>query len=161
MVNSFLVLLPKLILALWPIWTVCLFLLVFKLYQFYRFNKAGMGDIDKMNGNEFESFLGLIFKRNGYQVKQTGSPSGDYGADLIITKDGISVAVQAKRHNSVIGVDAVREVLGSIKMYNCSTGIVVTNNYFTSQSKILAKINNIELWDRKVLTQMILEPVKK
>ena len=119
-----------------------------------------MREVDKMNGSEFESFLGLIFKKSGYQVKQTGSPAGDYGADLIITKDGISIAVQTKRHKSIIGVDAVREVLGSIKMYNCSTGIVVTNNYFTNQAKILAKVNDIELWDRKILTQKILEQKK-
>lgn len=116
-----------------------------------------MYEIDRMSGDEFEVFLVSFFKKLDYQVKRVGSSKGDYGADLIISKNNLSIAVQAKRHNSSIGVDAVREVLGSLKIYNCSNGIVITNNYFTNQAKLLAKVNNIELWDRIALTKKILE----
>ena len=114
-----------------------------------------MFEIDKMNGTEFERYLELLFQKQGYKVIRVGSPEDDYGADLIITKDSLTTAIQAKRHNSLIGVDAVREVHGSIKMYNCKKGMVVTNSYFTDQAKILAKANDIELWDRKMLANKI------
>ena len=155
-INTFSLSLLFLLKYLAPLLVIGLVVLIIQLYKIYRFKKAGMNEIDNMSGIEFERFLGLFLKKIGYQVKQVGSPAGDYGADLIITKNNESIAIQAKRHNSIIGVDAVREVLGSIKMYNCTRGIVVTNNYFTKQAKLLAKTNNVELWDRNKLAKKIL-----
>lgn len=142
--------------ATWPIWLFGLAILGWKLYQIYRFGKAGIGEVDKMDGETFENFLSSLFRKMGYLVKHVGSPAGDYGADLIIQKGGQTIAVQAKRHNSVIGLDAVRETLGSIKMYQCNSAMVVTNNYFTTQAKRLAQTNNVALWDRNILIKQIL-----
>lgn len=114
-----------------------------------------MDKIDVMDGKTFENFLASLFQRKGYSVKQVGSSIGDYGADLVISKDGHIIAVQAKRHKSVIGVGAVREALGSIKMYKCSSGMVVTNSYFTKQAEKLANVNKIDLWDRNILANQI------
>lgn len=155
-INAFSLSLLFLVKHLAPLLVIGLVVLIIKLYKIYRFKKAGMNEIDNMNGTEFEKFLALFFQKIGYQVKQVGSPSGDYGADLIITKDNESIAIQAKRHSSIVGIDAVREALGSVKMYNCTRCIVVTNNYFTKQAKLLAKINNVGLWDRNILTRKIL-----
>lgn len=153
--------LPTIIKATWPLWALGLLILLGKLawelYQRYRLSKAGMPEIDSMNGKTFENYLASLFKKMCYSVKQVGSFAGDYGADLIISKDGQTIAVQAKRHRAVIEVDAVREALGSIKMYQCSGAMVVTNSYFTKQARKLAKANNIELWDGKVLAGKILE----
>lgn len=144
------------LIMLWPIYIVVSLLIIRKVYYFIKLKKAGMYEIDRMSGGEFEVFLVSFFKKLDYQVKRVGSSKGDYGADLIISKNNLSIAVQAKRHNSSIGVDAVREVLGSLKIYNCSNGIVITNNYFTNQAKLLAKVNNIKLWDRNYLMQKII-----
>lgn len=143
--------------ALWPFLVIALVIRIgSKLYQKYRSEKAGLVEVDKMDGETFENFLSSLFRKMGYLVKQVGSPTGDFGADLIIKKNEQSIAVQAKRHKSVIGLDAVREALGSIKMYQCNNAMVVTNNYFTAQAKRLAKANNIVLWDRNMLTKQIL-----
>lgn len=155
---------PVVFKSTWLLWAIILLFLFVKIsYLFYqrrRLSKAGMNQIDVMDGKTFEDYLADLFQRMGYSVKQVGSFAGDYGADLIITKGGIITAVQAKRHKGLIGVDAVREVLGSIKMYKCNNGLVVTNSFFTKQAKKLAYSNNIELWDRNVLTDRILN-VKK
>ena len=148
---------PSIIKVLWPFLVIALVIRIGpKLYQKYRFGKAGMSEVDKMDGGTFENFLSSLFLKMGYSIKHVGSPTGDYGADLIIKKNEQSIAVQAKRHKSVIGLDAVREALGSIKMYQCNSAMVVTNNYFTTQAKRLAKANNVLLWDRNMLTKQIL-----
>lgn len=109
-----------------------------------------------MSGEEFERFLGELFKRRGFKVSYTAT-SGDYGADLIL-KDGQDViAVQAKRYSSSVGVKAVQEIIGAIKMYDATEAWVVTNSYFTKQAIKLANINDVYLVDRKELIDMILE----
>jgi len=152
---------PVVLRVLWPLVFVGFLIvagkLIFLVYRRHRLSKAGMDKIDVMDGKTFESYLATLFQRMGYSVKSVGTLAGDYGADLIISKDGRSVAVQAKRHKSVIGVDAVREALGSIKMYQCNSAMVVTNSYFTKQAKKLARANSVELWDREILAGRILE----
>jgi len=151
---------PMILKTLWPFWVAYSLFLIGKLalvlYKKHKLAKVGMNEIDKMDGKTFESYLATLFQKMGYSVKQVGSFAGDYGADLIITKEGNTIAVQAKRHKSLIGVDAVREALGSIKMYKCNGAMVVTNSYFTKQAKKLAKANSIELWNRFVLANKIL-----
>ncbi len=103
--------------------------------------------IDKMTGREFEEFLAKLFKELGYQVRITKA-SGDYGADLIITKWNIKTVVQAKRKQSSVGIDAVQQVAAAIPHYQAHRGIVITNSKFTQNAKNLAASNKIELWDR-------------
>ena len=134
--------------------------IAFKVWRHWReaarLRKADIGEIDKMSGEEFERFLGELFKRRGFKVSYTAT-SGDYGADLIL-KDGQDViAVQAKRYSSSVGVKAVQEIIGSIKMYDATEAWVVTNSHFTKQAIKLANINDVYLVDRKELIDMILE----
>lgn len=120
-----------------------------------RLRKAGIKEIDIMTGEEFEQFLGQLFKRRGFKVSYTAT-SGDYGADLIL-KDGKDIiAVQAKRYSSTVGVKAVQEIIGAVKMYDANEAWVVTNSYFTKQAIKLANINDVYLIDRQELIDMIL-----
>ena len=84
-----------------------------------KLRKSGIRDVDKMTGEDFERFLGELFKHRGFKVSYTAT-SGDYGADLIL-KDGEDViAVQAKRYSSTVGVKAVQEIIGAVKMYDAT-----------------------------------------
>lgn len=121
-----------------------------------RLQKANISEVDKMSGEDFERFLGELFKGRGFKVSYT-AVSGDYGADLIL-KDGRDViAVQAKRYSSSVGVKAVQEIIGAIKMYKATEAWVVTNSTFTKQAIKLADINDVYLIDRQELIDMILE----
>lgn len=108
--------------------------------------------IDNLSGIEFESYLFNLFKNLGYEVENTPA-SNDYGADLIISKDTERIVVQAKRYNSTVGIAAIQEVIGAKNYYEANKCMVVTNNYFTPNAIELAKANNVELWDRKVLIE--------
>ncbi|WP_218916058.1 restriction endonuclease [Kosmotoga pacifica] len=120
-----------------------------------KLKKAGLPEIDKMSGEEFEIYLEQHFRKLGYHVHRT-KYIGDYGADLIIEKDDIRTAVQAKRYNRSVGIKAVQEVVASMKFYECSRAIVVTNSRFTEAAQTLARKNNVELWDRNKLAKSIL-----
>ncbi len=125
------------------------------LYKRYKDNirlSSGIDIIDNMSGTEFEKFLQVHFKKQGYKAQLTPA-SNDYGADLIIEKDGIKTVVQAKRWSKNVGIEAVQQVIGAINHYGASCGMVIVNRDFTQQAINLAHSNNIELWDRKKLIQ--------
>lgn len=120
------------------------------------FLKCSLEDVDQMTGIDFEYFLYHKFKERKYKVKLT-PVTGDYGADLILYKNWEKTVVQAKRHQSGVGIKAVQEVIGSIAYYGADKGIVITNSYFTPNAINLAKANDIILWDRDVLINELLE----
>ncbi len=117
--------------------------------------QSGADQIDQMSGREFEERLWLLFKDLGWSVETT-PVSGDWGADLIISKDGQRIAVQAKRYSKPVGVQAIQEAVSAQAKYGCTGSMVVTNNTYTRQAQELAKHNRTELWDREKLVSEML-----
>lgn len=121
-----------------------------------RLKRSGIHEVDRMSGYQFEKYLSTLFKENGYKTRVTKS-SGDYGADLIIKKSGITTVVQAKRYNSTVGLKAVQEIVSSVRYYKADKALVVTSNYFSKPAEKLANSNNVELIDRNKLINMMLK----
>lgn len=119
-----------------------------------KYLSSGIKDVDTLSGTEFENFLLAHFEKLGYKGNTTQA-SNDFGADLVLKKDGEIIVIQAKRHKGKIGIKAVQEVSGAINFYSATKGIVVTNNYFTPAAVKLAEASKIELWDRKILSAMM------
>ncbi|MEG3837225.1 MULTISPECIES: restriction endonuclease [unclassified Microcoleus] len=120
-----------------------------------RLLDSGILEVDEMTGKEFEIFLNIHFRNLGYSVTLT-QDSQDYGADLILYKDGSKTVVQAKRSKNPVGIKAVQEVAGAVRHYKGNKGRVITNNRFTENACKLAQSNDVELWDRKKLIEFIL-----
>ncbi|MEG3901320.1 restriction endonuclease [Microcoleus sp. B4-C5] len=120
-----------------------------------RLSDSGILEVDAMTGKEFEIFLNVHFRNLGYSVTLT-QDSQDYGADLILYKDGSKTVVQAKRSKNPVGIKAVQEVAGAVRHYKGNKGRVITNNSFTENACKLAQSNDVELWDRKKLIEFIL-----
>ncbi len=114
------------------------------------FGNPSLRCIDKMDGQQFEVYLAKKFKELGYKVVITPY-QGDQGADLIIEKDGIKTAVQAKRYSENVGNAAVQEIIAGKIYYGCDKAMVVTNSDFTKAAKDLARRANVTLWDRKLM----------
>lgn len=112
--------------------------------------------------SDFEDFICQLFKETGYDVKTT-SYSGDYGADLILTKGEENIAVQVKRYSkgNNVGVKDINQVLGAKSYYNCKSARVITTSSFTKAGKDLASQTQTELWDwarfQKVICDTYLE----
>lgn len=116
------------------------------------FHGATMRTVDAMDGPAFELFLAELFQHLGYRVQRVGQ-SHDFGADLVLTsRRRQHIVVQAKRYNGRVGIAAVQEVLGAVRYYRGTRGMVVTNSDFTVSAEQLAKSADVELWNRERLT---------
>ncbi|MGH1613496.1 restriction endonuclease [Helicobacter pylori] len=109
--------------------------------------KRTLQKIDAMNGFEFEEYSKIFFTSKGFEVSIT-QKSGDYGADLIVEKDGVKWAVQAKRYSHKVSPKAIQEVVSSKAYYACEKACVITNSYFTQAAQKLAQANGVLLIDR-------------
>ena len=108
-----------------------------------------------MNGFDFEKYAGEILHNNGFEEIEITKQSGDFGVDIIAYKDDVKYAIQCKKYSSMVGIKAVQEVIASKAMNNCHVAVVITNNYFTNSAKELAEKNNVLLWDRDKLIDLI------
>lgn len=110
--------------------------------------------IDNMNGKDFEMFIGALLSKNGYKNVTITRTSGDHGADILAEYNGGKYAFQCKRFDKKVSSRPIGEILRGMNYYKCEKGIVITNNYFTKQAIEEAKINNVELWDRKKVVEL-------
>ena len=153
------ILLKSLLTALritWPL-LVCVGLMALAalavgLWKQRRIARSGIQEIDRMTGLLFEQYLASLFRRLGHSVERT-SYQGDYGADLVVSKDGVKTAIQAKRSKRKIGIKAVQEAVAAKGYYSCDKAMVVTNSFFTRQAATLAHRNGVSLWDRNRLAK--------
>ena len=125
-----------------------------KPHRIVRLHRSGIVEADRMDGRTFEEFLALMFRRLGYGAELTPT-TGDYGADLVVTKNRVCQVVQVKRSNRPIGVKAVQEIAGARPYYRAQKALVITNRTFTPQACRLAKAADVELWDRSVLVEKL------
>ena len=148
-----------LIVLLFPL--VLIYLLVKKIKKIKKqkenrekINVYNISQLDFLSGIEFENYLKSLFENMGYTVEMTKT-TGDYGADLIITKKNKSTIVQAKCYNHTVGVKAVQEIISARNHYKIYDAMVVTNNYFSREAENLAVESDVTLADRLVLEKMV------
>jgi HJR/Mrr/RecB family endonuclease len=91
-----------------------------------------------MTGIDFENFLASVFREHGLSV-QTTKVSGDQGVDLIVSKSGRMIAIQAKGYPcSTVGNKAIQEVHTGMTFYDCQAAVAITNSKFTAAARKLA-----------------------
>ncbi len=135
--------------------------IVLRLWEIRMYAKAGLPEIDRMTGRQFEEWLARFFRGRGYDVTLTPE-QGDYGADLILKKGPVTTVVQAKRWSGKVRVSAIQEITAAKGYYRADGAMVVTNSFFTKEAVELARRNNIMLWNRNKLKDEILaEQAKK
>ena len=113
-----------------------------------------MTQIDTLSGVDFENFLCEMFETLGYKVSTTKA-SHDYGADLVVEKNGKLAVVQAKCYSKAVGIKAVQEIVGARQHYGAEDAFVATNNFFSKDAEVLAVENNVKLIDRSVIEKML------
>lgn len=97
------------------------------------------------NGHEYEYFVAEYLRRAGYNQVTVTKGSGDYGVDILATKNGIRYAVQCKYYSSPVSLKSVQEVVAGAPCYGCDAAMVVTNNTFTKSAIKLAAANRVTL----------------
>ena len=145
--------------ALRPVLPILLLILAIRVVPVVLKNRwlarAGLPEIDRMDGRDFEEKIAQLFRRKGYQVEVTPYV-GDWGADLVIANSRRRTVVQAKRWKKRVNPRAIQEAVASKAKYNCQDAMVVTNSYFTQAAKELARANSVELWNRDRLARELL-----
>lgn len=119
-----------------------------------RLRRSGISTVDTMTGEQFEQRLKVLFREYGFNVSTTRA-TGDFGADLVLERDGTRTVVQAKRWDDSVGIEAVYEVVGAKAHYGASEAVVVTNSLFTPAAVELANDNGVALVERDELVDML------
>ena len=100
-----------------------------------RINRLRSTNWELMQGIEFENFLADVFLELGYKVETT-KVTGDQGVDLVASKNGRSIAIQAKGYPSTtVGNKAVQEAHAGMGFYGCDVAVVITNSTYTSGAR--------------------------
>lgn len=113
--------------------------------------------MDEMEGHDFEYYCADLLRRAGFQEVEVTKGSGDFGADILAEKDGVSYAIQCKCYDTVVGVHAVQEIYAGRDYYGRMVAAVMTNQYFTEPAVTLARRLNVMLWDRGYIEGMLEE----
>lgn len=144
----------------WPL--ILLALVVFGIAVYYA-SKSQSNDritalsyrIDELSGVEFEHCIAELVKRNGYSNVQTTKATGDFGIDIICSKNGIKHGIQCKRYAKKVGVKAVQEAIAGKQYYRLDSVIVATNTYFTPSAIEMARKGGVILWNRDYIIRML------
>lgn len=108
-----------------------------------------------MDGHEFEYFCAELLEKRGFTDVEVTRGSGDFGVDILAEKDGVTYAVQCKRYQGSVGVDAILQTYAGRDYYDRMVGAVMTNQYFTTPAMKAAEKLRILLWDRGYLDSMM------
>ena len=136
---------------------VLVFLMIVALLVLRRARRRQPGDMDLMEGHEFEYYCADLLRRAGFLEVEVTRGSGDYGVDILAELEGVTYAVQCKRYDGPVGVKAVQEVYAGRDYYDRMVGVVMTNQYFTRPAVEVAQKLKILLWDRGYLESMLEE----
>lgn len=107
-------------------------------------------------GDDFELLVVRLYDAMGYASKRIGG-HGDQGGDVLASKNGENILIQAKCYQGTVGNEAVQQAATARLHYGCTRSVVVTTSSFTHEAIALAKSNSVELIDGKELKQKLLK----
>jgi Holliday junction resolvase len=123
-----------------------------------------MDDVDRMDGDSFETVCSLIWGKRGFQASVTPKKGGDGGIDVIAFNGREGELVQCKSSKSAeLGWDAIKEVVAGAARYQARfrgtrfRRVAVTNQDFTRGAREQADANQVELITRRRLEELLAE----
>lgn len=95
-----------------------------------------LSSLRSLSWREFEQLVGEAYRRQGYDVEETGGGGADGGIDLVLRGHGETVLVQCKQWRVLqVGVDKVRELFGVLHAQGATRGFLVTTGTFTNEAR--------------------------
>ena len=93
------------------------------------------------NWQYFERAIGRYFVHRGWQYVDIVGESGDMGADIIASHDGIDYVIQVKysKNNKKLSVDIVGDVIRAMDFYEINKGFCISNRNLGEAQKIKLK----------------------
>lgn len=102
--------------------------------------------INRMDGGQFEDFVGFLFREMGYRVKQTPK-TRDGGKDLVLNTQKGKVYVEVKRYASknLISSTLVLKLIGSAVSDGVNRCLFLTTSGYTKDAVALAESSKIRI----------------
>lgn len=108
-------------------------------------------DFDNMDGWEFENWSAEWLRKQGFYNVEITKGSGDYGADVLCSKDGVYYAVQCKKYSGKVPYRAIEEVICAKNYYGTDRAMIFTNSELTPQADEAAKKLGVVVYDGAVI----------
>ncbi|MBU2617249.1 MAG: restriction endonuclease [Euryarchaeota archaeon] len=111
-----------------------------------------------LTSSQFERFTARLFQKMGYTAQITPG-TGDFGADIIAKKKDETVLIEVKKYsegNNVAPRD-VQRTLGALWKHKADKAVFITTSDFTIRAREIEKEAPIELWNKRILHEMIKE----
>lgn len=125
----------------------------------YRQLLRGQQSVQNIRGlhwKDFERLLAAYYVQKGYVVDVTGGGGADGGIDLVLTRPGEKVLVQAKNwRTSSVSVGVVREMRGLMAAHSATGGVVVSSGAFTKEALKFGRDHGVQLVDGQTLAGMV------
>ena len=99
---------------------------------------------------DYERLCGDILTGEGWSVRVT-QYTGDQGADVFATKNGVSLVLQCKLYSSTVGNKAVQEVVAARGYMHANHAAVVAPTAFSRPAQHLAHANGVALLHHDML----------
>lgn len=109
----------------------------------------------RLNGPEFEAYVALVLRDNGFRHVALTKGSGDQGVDILAERNGMTYAIQCKNYEGAVGNFAVQEAYAGAQFYGCDRAAVICPGEFTRGAKELAGSTGVLLWDGRRLSHMM------
>lgn len=118
--------------------------------------RTDLDSIAALDWRAFEQLVGEAFRREGYQVEETGQGGADGGVDLILRKAGRVSLVQCKRwRQKQVPVTTVREMWGLLAHHRADAVKIVCVGDYTPDARRFASGKAIELVTGAALIAMV------
>ena len=117
--------------------------------------KNGAAKCLRLDGQEFEEYVALVLKDNGFRHVELTKGSGDQGVDILAERNGTTYAIQCKNYDGAVGNFAVQEAYAGAQFYDCDTAVVICPGTFTRGAVELAESTGVKLWDGRKLSRMM------
>jgi restriction endonuclease Mrr len=127
-------------------------------FEIIEWIRKDFKNLDKITPDTFENLIITILKNKGFGIEKSGSTNkADGGIDVIAYKKdivNIIIAIQIKYKINItkkVTASEVRDFVGAMNLVDYfNAGMLITNTFFTDDSKWLEEKNhNLELKDSK------------
>src|SRR5207249_4246659 len=112
----------------WLTYTLLICAAVIALFAYFvkqnrKFRAIQIANIDAMTGIDFERYLQKLLTTQGYSVRMTPA-SGDFGIDLVASRNGDNIAIQVKGYNTKVSRRAISDAVAGMQHYRCNKAMV-------------------------------------
>lgn len=119
-------------------------------------SRTGLESLAALGWPDFERLVGEAFRREGYEVEESGLGGADGGIDLVLRRDGRRTLVQCKQwRRQKLPVNVVREMYGLLAHHGADQVCIAALGGFTPDAARFAQGKPIRLIGGAELLAMI------